>query len=1113
MAEDRQSGGGFPSTNWVLLAVAAIGAAYIGLKRPPLDVLRPDGSDRPLHDPRGIQDVAARLWQDPLDAVSRTAQEEEKDPAQATHRVLHSLSEFKKTVENAQLILGVDLSGAPYAEEAEGRRRSRYAVLAALNAAHYVPDDEEHIGYVRIDNVQQNQLRMEWTQPDFSVSLDINTASNTRNCNDGLCDSNSEKNSSFHTVIPFEWFHKADSPAESKKIVVMWIDEEILASRDPGPHALPLASLRQLVGELGVSGSPESGPRFALIGPESSTALDSLVREARTDGEDKGTEMLKKISIYNSGATVTGETIPLGDASNRNTFHEFFRNFGIHYYRAITTDDALIKVLITELKRRGVDPSQTTAVRISSDDGASIDRHLDHIAVVSEWDTFYGQSLPNTIQRCFSSQVDLTTDTCPATGSAKDWIHRFSYLRGLDGQVLHLAAAEAPSLGSKTAAIGATGGTVELLAPNANDNLEGAFGEGQFDYLRRLAERIRTTDSDLRRSGEGHIAAIGVLGSDVYDKLVILEALRPEFPDVLFFTTDLDDRLLTPGKSHQTRGLLVASSFGLNLRDAVQRDIPPFRNVYQTSTFLATRLAIQNESPDYSRPDWEKTKAALKDWLKPALFQVDRTGFFRLPDGDEPTLSKNTQKEEKACNHNLLDCQYIQPKLGRIFPDSESRPLLLGIASIFAIATIALAMCSRRIRQFCFPSPPPGRPPPRLTLARSGRFIGLSVGVFALAMLMIAWWPRIADILTQHGFGEPMLLLQGISIWPTIFLRMVSFWLCVWFIWLTLRSLAKNSEDTDAAMRLRPLTRLFCILKKSAWFRQKGRTLKQRLVAMLSLRPVEYPVPATGGEPPEFAITNFRVRFSYEGLTGPRIARALVAAIFMMSIGFLLAVILGFPNVPARGLIARYLYNIVTPLDVFATLLLVFLVVDATLYTRSFVILLSCVRSRWPKKTVQHYKNKLRMRSGDLDDWIDLQYLARRTSCITNLVYLPFVMMATLVITRNPMFDNFTYPPALVIVQVATVAIIVVSVFSLRRAADAARAIAVERLTGKLVAAKGTKDEGRTAQLELLLNRVENLRDGAFAPWSSQPIVRAFLLPLVTYGATSIVQIYAIPGL
>jgi hypothetical protein len=48
-----------------------------------------------------------------------------------------------------------------------------------------------------------------------------------------------------------------------------------------------------------VSGSPGSGPRFALIGPQASTALGSLVQEARTDGADKGKELLEKVSIYN----------------------------------------------------------------------------------------------------------------------------------------------------------------------------------------------------------------------------------------------------------------------------------------------------------------------------------------------------------------------------------------------------------------------------------------------------------------------------------------------------------------------------------------------------------------------------------------------------------------------------------------------------------------------------------------------------------------------------------------------------------------------------------------------------------------------------------------------
>jgi hypothetical protein len=39
-------------------------------------------------------------------------------------------------------------------------------------------------------------------------------------------------------------------------------------------------------------------------------------------------------------------------------------------------------------------------------------------------------------------------------------------------------------------------------------------------------------------------------------------------------------------------------------------------------------------------------------------------------------------------------------------------------------------------------------------------------------------------------------------------------------------------------------------------------------------------------------------------------------------------------------------------------------------------------------------------------------------------------------------------------------------------------------------------------QLELLTERVDGLREGALAPYSEQPIVRAVLVPAATYGAT-----------
>jgi len=45
-----------------------------------------------------------------------------------------------------------------------------------------------------------------------------------------------------------------------------------------------------------------------------------------------------------------------------------------------------------------------------------------------------------------------------------------------------------------------------------------------------------------------------------------------------------------------------------------------------------------------------------------------------------------------------------------------------------------------------------------------------------------------------------------------------------------------------------------------------------------------------------------------------------------------------------------------------------------------------------------------------------------------------------------------------------------------------------------------------------LLKEVEDLKDGAFAPLTAQPVVRAVFLPLLTYGGTLLVHLYALPG-
>jgi hypothetical protein len=242
--------------------------------------------------------------------------------------------------------------------------------------------------------------------------------------------------------------------------------------------------------------------------------------------------------------------------------------------------------------------------------------------------------------------------------------------------------------------------------------------------------------------------------------------------------------------------------------------------------------------------------------------------------------------------------------------------------------------------------------------------------------------------------------------------------------------------------------------------------------------------------------------------------RAAIGTLAMILLWLVLAPIFGEPNTPARGDLAFYLYRGVTSLDVVATLFLTFLVADATLYSRSFVKQLTAVRSEWPARTVEHFARTLGLRGENLDDWIDMQFLAKRTQCITSLIYYPFLMIALLVVSRSRVFDDFTTPATLVITQVISVAVVIGSVVALRLAAEKARGCATEHLTSKIIVAKGAEqlDVKVASQLELMLARVENLRSGAFAPLSSQPFVKALLLPLLSYGGTVLVHMYALPG-
>ena len=160
------------------------------------------------------------------------------------------------------------------------------------------------------------------------------------------------------------------------------------------------------------------------------------------------------------------------------------------------------------------------------------------------------------------------------------------------------------------------------------------------------------------------------------------------------------------------------------------------------------------------------------------------------------------------------------------------------------------------------------------------------------------------------------------------------------------------------------------------------------------------------------------------------------------------------------------------------------------------------------------YKRRFQLTlSADLRDWMDLHCLAERTRCITNLVYFPFLVWAVMLFSRSRLFDDFSMSWQLAVAYVASLCLLIGSVVAYRLTAEKARRVACRQLTDRIIRAKREGREATVGQLETLLTDMQELREGAFAPWASQPLVTAVLLPLLTYGGTTLVHLYALPGI
>ena len=593
MADEKGPGSPLP-VSALILALAALG--IWGLPKAPLKSDRPALTRLHKADPR--EEVRARLWEDPFEAVLKEVQEKEfpRNPEPKVEIPNDLKEEIPK---GGATILGVMTNGGPYAEDGEWRLRYRYAVVSALLRAGYRPWDERHIGNFYY-NYSPRTLRDK--ENSFPVTLyhcalgipasvahpllefvysfpgGLRPVSASSDATQWLEDPRESVAPSMSCIVPYEFFWKPKTGQEGKDVVLLvWINDHACLQNE---H--PLTRIKEVIGRADQfpEGKEEDTPRIKIIGPVGSTPMVKILR-----GLAKESDFKKHVQFFCPTATATSQDLLEWSNIGCELETEFlssqelltkFKEHKIDFHRTILTDDALARALVQEID-----------LRVHLRRGRTVD-----VALVGEKDTIYSRSLIKSFIKAFENVSDGTAHQDTSYGSAsrdssnskvpKFRTKSFSYLRGLDGKLPGKARNEKTEVGTKAE-----------TSDKEESREDRPVGCSRFDYLERLAERVALYEKDVKaRHNSAGVLAIGILGSDVYDKLLVIQALRQRFPQKLFFTTDMDARLLYGDYRRWTRNTIVVSSFGLSLNPYIQGSVPPFRDSYQTSLFFTSLVAL-----------------------------------------------------------------------------------------------------------------------------------------------------------------------------------------------------------------------------------------------------------------------------------------------------------------------------------------------------------------------------------------------------------------------------------------------------------------------------------------------------------------------------------------